>query len=96
VKLLWVGLPPVRQGSLDAKLKVIDGIIRDEATRHRNTTYIDLRAEVGSDEGGYDPYCHDEGSSQVLCRSNDGVHFTDTGYDRLAKLVMAKARGLRA
>jgi hypothetical protein len=96
VKLLWVGLPPVRQGSLDAKLKVINGIIADEATRHRNTTYIDLRAEVGSDTGGYDPYCHDEGSSQVLCRSNDGVHFTDTGYDRLAKLVMAKARSLTA
>jgi hypothetical protein len=32
----------------------------------------------------------------VLCRSNDGVHFTDTGYDRLAKLVMAKARALTA
>ncbi len=94
VRLLWIGLPPVRQGSLDTKLKVIDGIIRDEATRHHNTTYIDLRAEVGSPEGSYDPYCHDEGSSQVLCRSNDGVHFTDTGYDRLAKLVMAKARAL--
>jgi hypothetical protein len=96
VRLLWIGLPPVRQGTLDTKLKVIDGIIREEATRHHNTTYIDLRAEVGSPEGGYDPYCHDEGSSQVLCRSNDGVHFTDTGYDRLAKLVMAKARGLTA
>ena len=96
VRLLWIGLPPVRQGTLDTKLKVIDGIIRDEATRHHNTTYIDLRAEVGSPEGGYDPYCHDEGSSQVLCRSNDGVHFTDTGYDRLAKLVMAKARALTA
>jgi uncharacterized protein len=96
VRLLWIGLPPVRQGTLDTKLKVIDGIIRDEATRHHSTTYIDSRAAVGSPEGGYDPYCHDEGSSQVLCRSNDGVHFTDTGYDRLAKLVMAKARALTA
>jgi hypothetical protein len=94
VRLLWIGLPPVRQGTLDTKLKVIDGIIRDEATQHHNTTYINLRAEVGSPEGGYDPYCHDDGSSQVLCRSNDGVHFTDTGYDRLAKLLMAKARAL--
>lgn len=96
VRLLWIGLPPVRQASLDSKLKVIDDIFRTEASHHPHTSYLDLRLAVGSPEGGYDPYCHDEGSSQVLCRSNDGVHFTDTGYDRLSDLVIARARSLKA
>lgn len=96
VHLVWVGLPPVRQGSLEKQLRIIDDVFRSVATRHRNTTYLDLRRAFGSDDGGYDPYCHDDSSSQVLCRSNDGVHFTDTGYDRLARLVMTTARSLTA
>lgn len=96
VHLVWVGLPPVRQGSLEKQLRVIDEVFRSVAARHRNTVYLDLRRAFGSDDGGYDPYCHDDSSSQVLCRSNDGVHFTDTGYDRLAKLVMKTARSLTA
>jgi hypothetical protein len=96
VHLIWVGLPPVRQGSLEKQLRLVDDLFRSEAARHRNTTYVDLRQAFGNAEGGYDPYCHDTGSSQVLCRSNDGVHFTDTGYDRLARLVMKTARSLTA
>ena len=94
VRLVWVGLPPVRQASLEVKLKAIDAIFRQEAGHHQHVEYLDVRSVVGTPDGAYDPYCHDDGSSQVLCRSNDGVHFTDTGYDRLAAMVMTKARSL--
>ena len=86
---------PVRQASLEKQLRVIDDIFRSEAALHPHSSYVDLRAAFGSTvDGSYDPYCHGEGSSQTLCRSNDGVHFTETGYDRLAALVVQRARTL--
>jgi hypothetical protein len=90
-RMLWLGLPAVRSSALEEKLKRIDAIIRAEATRHKNVTYVDLHKLFSNDDGTYRPYCDGFDGGQVLCRSNDGVHFNDAGYGMVANIVMQAA-----
>jgi uncharacterized protein len=90
-RMLWLGLPAVRNTALEEKLKRIDAIIRTEATQHKNVTYVDLHRLFSNDDGSYRPYCDGFDGGQVLCRSNDGVHFNDAGYGMVANIVMQAA-----
>jgi lysophospholipase L1-like esterase len=89
--MVWLGLPPVRNASLEQKLRQIDELIRAEAARHPHVIYVDLHAAFGTEDGSYRGYCDGFGGGQVLCRSNDGVHFNDAGYEMVARLVMHAA-----
>jgi hypothetical protein len=90
-KLVWLGLPPVRSASLEEKLQRIDALVRAEAVLHRNVTYVDLHKLFGNADGSYRGYCDGFDGGQVLCRSNDGVHFNDAGYEMVARVVMQAA-----
>jgi uncharacterized protein len=89
--MVWLGLPPVRNASLEQKLRQIDELIRAQALRHPNVTYVDLHKLFGTEDGSYRGYCDGFDSGQVLCRSNDGVHFNDAGYEMVARVVMRAA-----
>jgi uncharacterized protein len=91
IRLLWLGLPAVRSNALEEKLKRIDTIIRAEAKLHKNVTYVDLHRLFSNEDGSYRPYCDGFDGGQVLCRSNDGVHFNDAGYGMVANVVMQAA-----
>jgi hypothetical protein len=87
--VLWIGLPPMRDGEFSQRLADIDQIYREEAAKHDGVSYIDARQVLGAN-GGYAAYL-DDGTGRVeLVREPDGVHLTRAGGNRLAGAVLYK------
>ena len=86
--VVWVGLPPMRDGSFSERLAEIDRIYREEAAAHPGVVYVDTWQLFSDAGGGYVAYI-DEGGEVAQVREPDGVHLTRAGGDRLADAVMA-------
>lgn len=86
--IVWVGLPPMRDGAFSEKLADINVIFREEAARRDGVVYLDAWSALGDASGQYAAYLPDGGGHVELVREPDGVHLTRAGGDRLARLVL--------
>lgn len=84
----WIGLPIMRSGDFDARMRLITEIYRTEAERHRGIRFIDTRALFADATGSYSAYLPGANGDPVLVRRDDGIHLTPTGAERLAKVIM--------
>lgn len=85
--VVWVGLPPMRDGGLSASLAAMNAIYREEAARYASFVYVDSWAVLG-DNGQYAAYLPDESGHVELVREPDGVHLTRAGGNLLASEVL--------
>jgi uncharacterized protein len=88
-RIVWIGLPPMRDINRDHQAHRLDDIYRDVASSIPGAAYVnslDLFARPG---GGYSAYLPDEGGKEQLVREGDGEHFTSLGYDWVADAVVA-------
>lgn len=85
--VVWVGLPPMRDGDFSARLAEIDRIYREEADHREGVIYVDTW-RLFSDNGGHYIAYLDDGGNVAQVREPDGVHLTRAGGDRLADAVM--------
>jgi hypothetical protein len=82
-KLFWVGVPVIRTRSED-RYNAINQIFREEAAkRPGRVVYIDLDSRYRGADGGYVDFING-----VQVRTPDGIHFTPTGGDQVAQLVL--------
>jgi lysophospholipase L1-like esterase len=95
-RIVWVGLPPLadeRHNSLAQGFnESFDAGVDDYPSAYFFDTY-----ERFSRNGEYAPFGRDANSNVAQLRGGDGVHFTTTGYDTLARevaSVMVKKWGL--
>jgi hypothetical protein len=86
--IVWVGLPPMRDGEFSARLADINVIFKEEAARRPDVVYLDAWTALGDASGQYAAYLPDGGGHVELVREPDGVHLTRAGGDRLARLVL--------
>lgn len=84
----WVGLPVMRDASMDAGARHIDAVV-SSAMGRLGVSWIRSSDLFRGQDGGYDP----APKGAVRLRADDGVHFTGTGYRQLAKAVWARAEG---
>jgi uncharacterized protein len=87
-RVVWIGLPPMRDLNRDHQAHRLDEIYRDVTTSTPGAAYVnslDLFARPG---GGYAAYLPDEGGKEQLVREADGEHFTNLGYDWVADAVI--------
>lgn len=92
-RVYWVGLPPVRSDSLTHAYRIMNGIYRREAARHR-FEYIDIWNELTTASGAYSSFGKSLEGVKRRIRMEDGQHFTEVGRLVFAADV-AKAAGLR-
>ena len=85
--VVWVGLPPMRDGEFSQRLADIDRIYREAAAAHEGVLYVDTWSLFSDDHGQYVAYL-DDGGNVAQVREPDGVHLTRAGGDRLAEAVM--------
>lgn len=85
--VVWVGLPPMRDGGLSASLAAMNEIYRQEAARYPSFVFVDSW-EVLGDKGQYAAYLPDESGHVDLVREPDGVHLTRAGGNLLASEVL--------
>ena len=91
--VLWIGQPPMRNESYDAKRKGLNAIYRAEARRRPAVTFVDSAAILGAEDGGFTPHLPSSGGA-TLSRQADGIHLSRAGGDHLAGAVMAEIRAI--
>jgi uncharacterized protein len=87
-RMVWIGLPPMRDINRDHQAHRLDDIYRAVAKTSPGVAYVnslDLFARPG---GGYAAYLPDADGDERLVREGDGEHFTTLGYDWVADAVL--------
>ena len=91
--VFWVGLPVMRDDELDESVQAMNAFY---AARMKalGVPYVPTRALSLDRQGRYNQYLPDsETGAPRLMRTNDGIHMTILGYQRLTAGLAARLRG---
>ena len=88
-RVLWVGMPPMQDPALGAKMQALDAIYQSEAAAHPGVTYLSSWPAFSDGQGNYAQYLPDASGSQVAVREPDGTHISPGGAERLSQDVIA-------
>ena len=80
---VWIGIPPMRDGGLNASARRVDALARREAQRRPGVTYLDAYAMFAGRDGRYS----DRVGGRVV-RLTDGVHLNVAGSELLAAEIL--------
>ena len=83
----WVGGPTILDSTIDSGVRQLDDVARSVVVNRPNTTYVDAYRLFGDSQGHFTFTLPDASGKPVLVRSDDGVHFTPAGADRLAQPI---------
>lgn len=86
--IVWVGLPPMRDGDFSNRLADINAIYAAEARKRDAVIFVNAITVIGDQAGKYTAYLNDGSGHVELVREPDGVHLTRSGGDRLAAWVL--------
>jgi hypothetical protein len=89
--VLWIGQPPMRDGTYAAKMRELNDVYRREAADRPAVRFVDTARILGGEDGGWTPYLPGSGG-QRLARQPDGIHLSRAGGDHLAKTVLDLVR----
>lgn len=98
-RVYLVGQPVMRDGTFDARIAVVDSAYRSVAAADPDVTYVDSRALLSDDAGGYTDRLPGAGGQMVQVRNSDGIHLSLEGARWLATVVgrmVAADYGLQA
>jgi hypothetical protein len=90
--LVWIGMPPMQDPAYSQSMGLLDGIMQQEAAKHRRVQYVDAWAmfsAAGAPPGTYAASVPDEQGTLVNMRLDDGIHLNVEGSQRLARAVLA-------
>lgn len=91
VPIAWVGLPIMRKEEANEESRFLNGIYRTLVTEHTGI-FIDIWALTANKDREYDPYFEDESGRKKRFRADDGIHFTDLGYEIVAAHALKAMR----
>ncbi|PLX35953.1 MAG: DUF459 domain-containing protein [Hyphomicrobiales bacterium] len=84
--VVWVGLPPTSSGRFTADMAYFNDIFK--ATVDANGgTFVDIWKSFLDEEGRYTSRGPDVEGRRARLRAGDGIHFSGTGYRKLAFFV---------
>lgn len=88
VPVMIMGLPNLRDTSADKNAQLVNGIYADvaRAATDVNVTYVEPW-RLTNDDGGFASFGPNLNGQTVQLRAPDGTHFTQAGYDVLAKYL---------
>jgi hypothetical protein len=92
-RLVWVGMPPMRDAGAARAMAVVNRIGREEAARRDGVEYVDTWRLLSA-RGRYADALPDEDGDVEAVRLDDGIHLNAEGSMRLAGAVMARVARL--
>ena len=90
-RVVWVGLPNVRDEGRQDLLQRQDAMFADAVTQVKDVAYFDTWKAFSTPNGSYTAY-YRNGDTVELIREADGIHFNSTGYLLLAGAAVDLAR----
>ena len=91
VAVYWVGLPKMKRTGFDAKMAVINAVVRERMTA-LNVPLIETSALTADAAGDYAAYLPGPSGRPQLMRANDGIHMSMAGYLRIAAPVAERLK----
>ncbi len=89
--IYWVGLPNMRSRDADAAAQIINDVLRERAYLN-GVKFVDIYSSFANEQGGYSAYGPDMAGNVKRLRWRDGMHFTGTGYAKVAHYVAREIR----
>lgn len=86
IAVFWLGLPVMRRQDVNEDVEMINELIRSRSLAN-GVRFVDIFASFADADGSYNSHGPDLGGVTRLLRDQDGVHFTGTGYRKLAYFV---------
>ncbi|GEO13389.1 DUF459 domain-containing protein [Microvirga aerophila] len=83
IPVIWIGLPPMKNGKLSEDLVAMNEIYR-ESVQRLGATYVDIWQGFVDDDNRYTATGPDVDGELAKLRTNDGVSFTRAGARKLA------------
>jgi hypothetical protein len=84
----WIGLPPMRDDGFDDRARSMNAIYEEEASTRPWVTYLDTHPIFGDGDGEYVERKADAAGDLVDLRQEDGVHLSQPGATRLARIML--------
>ena len=78
VKVIWIGLPNMRDERLQRGASVENRIFQEEATRF-GFDYLSTESIIGPLDQPFRKYIEDPQKGRITVRADDGIHFTPSG-----------------
>ena len=91
IPLVWVGLPIMRDDKWNEETLYLNALYKKEADP-RGVVFLATWDLTADKEGKYAAYGLDLKGDKRLLRANDGIHFTDPGYEMIADAVRRTLR----
>jgi len=90
-RVVWVGVPIVKERQRWGFYRNVNEIYRETASSDPESTYVDTWNAFEGGGGGYSAFIRNDHGQMVEVRAGDGVHFTPAGYGMLGKLALRGA-----
>jgi hypothetical protein len=85
----WVGSPTLRDPQKDAGVRQVNDVAQQVIRQRRGVTYVDAYQLFSDSQGRYSATLPGPSGRAELVRTDDGVHFTVAGADRLARVIFS-------
>jgi lysophospholipase L1-like esterase len=90
-KVIWVGMPPMENGGLSAKMAHLNTIDQQVAQQNPGVIFLATWTLIGTPQGAYTPYLTVNGQ-EVNVRAPDGTHITPGGSEIISQSVLGLMR----
>ena len=87
-RVLWLGLPPMRDKRLAARAKVLNRIFAQAADQVPRVEYLEVGMLFSDPDGGFATYVKQGDGRRARLRLDDGVHYSPAGARAIARWVM--------
>ncbi len=90
-KVVWIGLPCMREAGFDSDLKAIGRIVDHQAAARSQVRFVSTYRRF-SKKGRYSAYIIQASGMPLDVRTADGIHLNRNGAELLAKLVISECK----
>ncbi|WAC59104.1 DUF459 domain-containing protein [Brevundimonas sp. SL130] len=91
VAVYWVGLPKMKRAGFDAKMAIINAVVRERMAA-LGVPLIETTDVTADAAGDYAAYLPGASGRPQLMRANDGIHMTMAGYRRMGAPVAERLK----
>lgn len=88
-RVVWIGLPRMREDKLDADVRTMETIVRQQIDAREGVTFFST-VELLSPASGYKAYIKQDNGMPLDVRSADGIHLNRNGAKYLAERLFKK------